>query len=151
MSPTINAGELVTISLAPSYVPQVGDIVVFHPPSGADPVTPACGNSNEGAGHSQACDQPTARESSQTFIKRIVAGPGDTITITDGHVIRNGVREQDSSYTAPCGTDPSCGFRTPITIPQGDYFMLGDNRGASDDSRFWGPVPRAYIIGKVIS
>jgi len=36
-----------------------------------------------------------------------------------------------------------------ITIPPGDYFMLGDNRGASDDSRFWGPVPQAWIIGKV--
>jgi signal peptidase I len=38
-----------------------------------------------------------------------------------------------------------------ITIPKGEYFMLGDNRGNSDDSRFWGPVPRSWIIGEVLA
>ena len=62
------------------------------------------------------------------------------------HVYRNGVREEDS-YSYQCGPDPSCTFRTPIKIPPGDYFMMGDNRGASDDSRFWGPVPDKWVIG----
>ena len=83
-----------------------------------------------------------------TFIKRVVAGPGDTITIINGHVIRNGVAETDL-YILQCGDNPACTFRSPIKIPAGDYFMMGDNRGGSDDSRFWGPVPRAWIIGKV--
>jgi signal peptidase I len=126
--------------------PSVGDIVVFHPPAGANPEPPMCGDANQGGSHSQACDRPTSAESSQTFIKRVVAGPGDTIYIQNGHVYRNGVREHDR-YIEPCGTDPSCNMRTPIKIPPGDYFMMGDNRGASDDSRFWGPVPDKWIIG----
>ena len=145
MEPTLSIGQRVLTNRLINH-PSVGDIVVFHPPHGADLGTPVCGAPNQGANHSQACDTPTPLESTQTFIKRVVAGPGDTISIQDGHVYRNGVREKDS-YINPCGPDPSCNFRTPIKIPPGDYFMMGDNRGASDDSRFWGPVPDKWVIG----
>ncbi len=145
MVPTLDVGQRI---LANRLIdkPSVGDIVVFHPPKGADPPTPVCGNVNQGGGHSQACDTPTPQQSSQTFIKRVVGGPGDRIQIVNGHVIRNGVREKDS-YIEPCGTDSSCNFRTPIVVPPGYYFMMGDNRGSSDDSRFWGPVPDKWVIG----
>lgn len=146
MEPTLTIGQRVLTNRLINH-PSVGDIVVFHPPHGADNQDdPTCGNPNQGTGHQQACDKPTATESSQTFIKRVVAGPGDRIYIIDGHVYRNGVREKDS-YAEPCGGGPSCTFRQPITIPPGDYFMMGDNRGESDDSRFWGPVPDKWIIG----
>jgi signal peptidase I len=145
MEPTLKIGQRVLTNRLINH-PSVGDIVVFHPPAGADPASPSCGDANEGAGHSQACDGPTRQESSQTFIKRVVAGPGDTIQIINGHVIRNGVPEKDS-YIEPCVGDPSCTFRAPIKIPPGDYFMMGDNRGGSDDSRFWGPVPDKWVIG----
>jgi signal peptidase I len=145
MVPTLNIGQRVLTNRLINH-PSVGDIVVFHPPRGADPQTPMCGNPGQGAGRSQACDQPMAQESTQTFIKRVVAGPGDTVQIVDGHVYRNGVRERDG-YIEQCGSDPSCNFRTSIRIPPGDYFMMGDNRGASDDSRFWGPVPDKWVIG----
>ena len=145
MVPTLTPGQRVLTNRLINH-PSVGDIVVFHPPAGADPVTPDCANPDQGAGHSQACDRPTTGQSAQTFIKRVVAGPGDTIYILNGHVYRNGVREHDP-YIEPCGPDPSCTFRTPIKIPAGDYFMMGDNRGASDDSRFWGPVPDKWVIG----
>ena len=56
------------------------------------------------------------------------------------------VRESDS-YIKPCGGVQECNFTTPITIPAGHWFMMGDNRGESDDSRFWGPVPTSWIIG----
>jgi signal peptidase I len=145
MVPTLSVGQRVLTNRLINH-PSVGDIVVFHPPHGADSLQPVCGSPNQGAGHPQACDTPTPQESSQTFIKRVVGGPGDRIQIINGHVIRNGVPEKDS-YTIPCGTDPTCNFRTPIVIPPGDYFMMGDNRGASDDSRFWGPVPDKWVIG----
>ena len=145
MYPTLTIGQRVLTNRLINH-PSVGDVVVFHPPHGADSIDPVCGNPAQGAGHSQACDQPTAQESTQTFIKRVVAGPGDTVQIINGHVYRNGVREKDP-YIEPCGADPSCNFRTPIKIPPGDYFMMGDNRGESDDSRFWGPVPTSWIIG----
>lgn len=145
MVPTLTVGQRVLTNRLFDH-PGVGDIVVFHPPAGADPADPICGNSNQGSGHTQACDAPTPQESTQTFIKRVVAGPGDTIQILNGHVYRNGVREKDS-YIDQCGSDASCNFRTPIRIPPGDWFMMGDNRGASDDSRFWGPVPSKWIIG----
>jgi signal peptidase I len=142
MVPTLDVGQRVLTNRLIEH-PSVGDVVVFHPPHGADFQNPVCGNLNQGNGHPQACGEPTPQESSQTFIKRVVGGPGDTIQIINGHVYRNGVPEKDS-YIVPC---PSCNFRTPIKIPPGDYFMMGDNRPDSEDSRYWGPVPDNWIIG----
>jgi signal peptidase I len=146
MEPTLHIGQRVLANRLINH-PSIGDIVVFHPPMGAEEGDGVCGNSNEGFGHSQACGQPTLEESTTTFIKRVVAGPGDRISIVNGHVIRDGVQEKDS-YILPCnGGSNSCNFPKTIVIPPGDYFMMGDNRGESDDSRFWGPVPDNWIIG----
>ena len=145
MEPTLAIGQRVLTDRL-NTTPSLGDVVVFHPPHGADPLTPVCGSPTGGDGHAAPCDTPTSSESTQTFIKRVVGMPGDRILIRNGHVIRNGKRESDP-YIIPCGADSSCNFPQTITIPPGHYFMMGDNRGQSDDSRFWGPVPDQWIIG----
>jgi signal peptidase I len=152
MEPTLDIGQRVLVNRF-NYdfeEPQLGDIVVFHPPAGAD-VGNECGvevKGREPEEEGEACPQPTEAESSQTFIKRIVAGPGDTFSIKDGHPVVNGVEKTDEPYINPCGSDPACNLPKTITIPPDHWFMMGDNRGASDDSRFWGPVPKDWIIGE---
>ena len=77
-----------------------------------------------------------------------MAVPGDTLAIRDGHAVVNG-KLQKESFINPC-TDGvgQCTYPRPIKIPPDHFFMMGDNRGESDDSRFWGPVPRKWIIGQ---
>ena len=151
MEPTLRVAEVVTVNVAllRERPPSVGDIVVFHPPKGAEQADGVCGNPYQGAGHPQACATPTPVPGTDLFIKRIVAGPGDRISVINGHVVRNGALENDSSYTIACTSGILCTFREPVVMPPNEYFMLGDNRGESDDSRFWGPVKRAWIVGVV--
>ncbi len=154
MEPTLAKGQRVLVNRIGMDLgdPHVGEIVVFHPPQGAEQQT--CGP----VPHvvrlgGEACDSPIPHEDAGTnFIKRIVAGPGDEIYISEGHVYRKPagktafVREPDS-YIRACGASQECNFPTHIRIPPGHWFMMGDNRGESDDSRFWGPVPKSWIIG----
>jgi signal peptidase I len=147
MEPTLDVGQRVLVNRIGMHFngPHVGEIVVFHPPKPAE--QQVCGPAPHvvtpgGA----ACSAPVPEEASVNFIKRIVAGPGDTLYIKEGHAYRNGKREGDS-YIRECGGDSECNFPTPIKIPAGHWFMMGDNRGQSDDSRFWGPVPTSWIIG----
>jgi signal peptidase I len=150
MEPTLDVGQRVLVNRIGTRFgdPSVGDIVVFHPPAGADNLqAPVCGAADEGAGSAKACSVPTDERSDQTFIKRVVGVGGDRISIQGGHVIRNGTR-QDDAFTKPCGAGGAgCDFPGTITIPEGSFFLMGDNRGGSDDSRFWGPVPKKWVIG----
>ena len=82
----------------------------------------------------------------QTLVKRVVAAPGDTIGFETGVVVRNGVPEAESFVPAE--------FRQPddraaILVPDGFYYVLGDHRNNSTDSRSFGPVPKKYILGRV--
>ena len=149
MEPTLDVGQRVLVNrfLYHFEDPSPGDIVVFHPPAGADSGT-ECGVEPKAG---EPCPQPTKGESSQNFIKRIVAGPGDTLSVKEGHPVVNGVEKKDEPYITPCGAAAACNMPRTIKIPPDHYFMMGDNRGASDDSRFWGPVPREWIIGKAFA
>jgi signal peptidase I len=147
MEPTLAIGQRVLVNRIGTHFsdPHVGEIAVFHPPEGAS--QEQCGLTTRITPGGSACSRPVPKEDTGTnFIKRVVAGPGDTIKIVEGHVYRNGVREKDS-YIRPCPGVSECNFPVPIKVPPGHWFMMGDNRGESDDSRFWGPVPTAWIIG----
>ena len=151
MEPTLSVGQRVLVNRIGMHFgkPHVGEIAVFHPPKEAQ--EQVCGpKPHMVVPGGAACSEPELEKSNVNFIKRIVAGPGDVISIVEGHVIRNGKREADS-YIRECGGGSECNFRTPIKIPAGHWFMMGDNRGESDDSRFWGPVPTAWIIGEAFA
>ena len=152
MLPTLSIDQRILVNRMDTH-PGLGDVVVFHPPHGADLGSGQCADPHQGftAGGnalSQPCDQALASESTQTFVKRVVGLPGDVLRIVGGHVIRNGKREPDA-YITPCGGDTECTFPGSIKVPSGHYYMMGDNRGDSDDSRYWGPVPQGSIIGVV--
>jgi signal peptidase I len=120
-----------------------GDVVILNPPPGA--LSDECGVSHSAQ---QACPAPKPGRANVTFIKRIVAGPGDRLKILHGQVFVNG-RYDDPFKVAPLQCD-TCDLPREITIPPGHWFVLGDNRGASDDSRIWGPVATGAIKGRVL-
>lgn len=148
MEPTLAVGQKITVD-RDLRTPRIGQIIAFHPTVGADPSDPRCGQAGQGEGSAAACSVFIPRESNSTFIKRVVAGPGQTVALVDGHAVVDGVPQADP-YIAPCREGAECTFTTAVTLGAGEYYVLGDNRGVSDDSRFWGPVPASWIIGTVV-
>jgi signal peptidase I len=86
-------------------------------------------------------------EPEKSFVKRVIAEEGDSVKIENGRVYVNDVPLNDDDYVIPehRGTDD---FDTTV-VKQGYYFVMGDHRSNSSDSRIWGEVPKRYIIGKV--
>jgi signal peptidase I len=158
MSPTLVVGQRLLVDRFSHRLgadPKLGDITVFMPPSGAERPEGQCGVAGEGPSYQggeasgRSCSRPVPGKGPKAFVKRVVGLPGDRIAIRDGHVIRNG-RRANEPFAVACGGGPECNL-AQITIPAGDYFLMGDNRGNSDDSRYWGPVPRDQIIGRAVA
>ncbi len=153
MVPTLQVGERVLVNRVGARfgTPSVGDIVVFHPPTGAE--SSAGSQCGERVRSGAPCAKSTPAKAKVNFIKRVVGEPGDTIAVREGHVIRNGKLTDEPFISDTCQNEEGtgCTLPTPITIPPGHYFMMGDNRGQSDDSRFWGPIPESWIIGNAFA
>jgi len=101
-----------------------GSIVVFHAP-------PAL---------VQAGYDPDA-----ALIKRVIGRPGDTIAVRDGQLWRNG-----EAVSEPWRREPIDYSFGPVTVPEGNLLVLGDNRNASLDSHLWGPLPETAVIGTAV-
>ena len=125
MYPTLKTGEhLLTSKLAYRFgQPDYNDIVVFHAPN----------------------------HENLDYIKRIIALPGDRIKLIDGQFYVNGYPLDESAYLDPAVVTSSQRYLlegTEVTIPPNHYFVAGDNRVNSSDSRDFGPVPEKNIVGK---
>jgi signal peptidase I len=142
MSPTLKKGDrLIADRLSLEFRdPGRGEIVVFHPPT--------CVTGENFQGVCTTTDR-TRRvgSSSQTFVKRVVGLPGELIWATGGHVWVKAAGSKPVELPEPyLHSTRTANFRRTL-IPAGYYFMMGDNRGNSDDSRKWGCEPRSDMVG----
>jgi signal peptidase I len=137
MEPTLRVGDRILVNKL-SYVfhgVDRGDIVVFSRPP------------HENCGGTPVPD----------LVKRVIGLPGETISLSGhGRVVIDGkvlhetwlpASEQGMTYPGPSGT--SYDLDHPYKIPPNDYYVMGDNRGDSCDSRYWGPISKSLIVGKV--
>lgn len=126
MVPTLNTGDRLVVEKV-SYrlhPPQYGDIVVFQPPEEL---------------------QRRGYPKDQAFIKRIIGQPGEVISVESGKVYLNG-KPLEEKYIAELAKLPF----PPVKIPTDEFFVMGDNRNDSNDSRYWGFLPKENIIGRAV-
>ena len=147
MVPTLEIGQRVLVDRVSKNFSDYGrgDVLVFKPPAGADINT--CGVRHSSR---SACPRPTSGRSDTNFIKRVVAVGGDRLKVIGGAAYVNGKRQEDSFARLDKGCS-ICNLPQEIRIPKGYYFMMGDNRGASADSREWGPIPKDWVIGQAFA
>ena len=86
------------------------------------------------------------KDPQQTFVKRVIGLPGDTVSIKAGRVYVDG-----ASLPEPYRVYEAHGDMAPQLVPHESYFVMGDNRDVSDDSRYWGDLPRYDIIGRAVA
>jgi signal peptidase I len=120
MAPTLADQDRLVVNKLAYHLgdPQRGDIVMLYYPLNPD----------------------------KSFVKRVIAEPGDTVRIVDGRVYVNDVALLDDYVPPEYRSHDDYG---PRVVDEGYYFVMGDHRNNSSDSRHWGPVPKKYIIGKV--
>lgn len=130
MEPTLEPGDRIVVDKLSFHLHRVerGDIVVFRRP-------------------------PAWPKQYPDLVKRVIGLPGETIGAHGGNVYIDG-RVLAEPWLPRGVTTGVCGSGTgsfgPVRIPAGDYFMMGDNRADSADSRCYGPVPGRYIVGEVV-
>lgn len=154
MEPTLTVNERILVDRVSTRLglstPKRGQVVVFNPPENA--LQQRCLHPEQGSGTPTPCAVASKTKASTTFVKRIVGLPGERLSMRQGRIYING-KLLDAPYNRPCPPNATaqCDFPDEIIIPEGHYYLIGDNRAASDDSRFWGPVPKDWLLGEVIA
>lgn len=128
MEPTIMVGDRIVVDKLSYHLHAIhrGDIIVFARPPAED------------------CGGPPVPD----LVKRVIGLPGERISSRGNTVLINGKPLAEPWLPK---NDPLGKPITPQTVPPNDYFVMGDNRAQSCDSRYWGPVPRSLIVGKVVA
>ncbi len=137
MYPTLQVGDRIIVNKVSYHLHGVhrGDIVVFARP-------------------------PLEDQEYADLVKRVIGLPGETISSKGGHVYIDGRRLAEpwlppgpDSYTGalPGDQHPQYNLPGPVTIPADEYFVMGDNRTDSEDSRFFGPIPQSLIVGRAVA
>jgi signal peptidase I len=122
MEPNFHTDERVLVVKASYWFgePQRGDVIIFDSP----------------------------QDQSRTLIKRVIALPGEVVEIKDGTVYITDVNGDTTSLVEPyINEDPHYNYG-PQAVPEGEYFVLGDNRNHSTDSHIWGTLPDENVIGR---
>ena len=136
MEPTLQIGDRILVNKLSYHLHGVdrGDIVVFSRPP------------------TENCGGPEVND----LVKRVIGLPGDVVSLSGGYVYIDGKRldeswlpssEQGITVAGPAGN--SSNLARPYRVPANDYFVMGDNRTDSCDSRYWGPIAKSLIVGKV--
>jgi signal peptidase I len=137
MYPTLQVGDRIIVDKLSYHLHAVhrGDIVVFARP-------------------------PLEDQEYADLVKRVIGLPGETISSRGGHIYINGKRLDEpwlppgtDSYSGPLPGDahPQFNLPGPVKIPAGEYYVMGDNRTDSEDSRFFGPIPKSLIVGRAVA
>jgi len=134
MLPTLQIGDRIVVDKADFHIHR-GDVVVFRRP-------------------------PLEEQDYADLVKRVIGLPGETISSSGGHILIDGkvlhepwLPAGPDAYTGALNEpDPHPQFDLPgpVRIPAGDYFVMGDNRTESEDSRFFGPIPGSLIVGRAV-
>ncbi len=124
MDPTFHDGEYLIVDELSYHTgdPKRGDVTIFKYP----------------------------KDESKYFIKRVVGLPGETVHIKNDLVQITSTDGETISLVEPYLVNNGNGSEEEITLPAGQYFVMGDNRPSSSDSRYWGTVPRENFIGRAI-
>jgi signal peptidase I len=136
MEPTLQIGDRILVNKLSYHLHGVdrGNIVVFSRPP------------------TENCGGPEVND----LVKRVIGLPGDVVSLANGYVYIDGKKldeswlppsEQGITVAGPAGNNSN--LVRPYRVPANDYFVMGDNRTDSCDSRYWGPISRSLIVGKV--